>query len=287
MRVVKTIKHLRQILSQARLKGQKIGFVPTMGYLHEGHLSLMRQARQECAVCVVSIYVNPKQFGPHEDFKHYPRDIKRDATMVKKENVDILFIPSDNVIYSNSYLTYIDVEKMSDRLCGKYRPGHFKGVATIVAKLLNMVRPDIMYLGQKDAQQVLILRTMVADLNFPVSIRVVPTVRAKDGLAISSRNVYLSSDQRLQAPVLYRALKSARVCVREGERRASYITGMIRRIITQYSDGKIQYVECVDAYTLEPLKMLKGKVLIALSTTFGKTRLIDNVTVSVKKSKKI
>ena len=287
MRVVKTIKYLRQILSQARLKGQKIGFVPTMGYLHEGHLSLMRQAHQECDVCVVSIYVNPKQFGPHEDYRDYPRDIKRDATMVKKENVDILFIPSDNVIYPNGYLTYIDVEKMSDRLCGKYRPGHFKGVATIVAKLLNMVRPDIMYLGQKDAQQVLILRTMVADLNFPVSIRVVPTVREKDGLAISSRNVYLSSDQRVQAPVLYRALKSAIVRVREGERRASYITGMIRRIITPYSDGKIQYVECVDAYTLEPLKMLKGKVLIALSATFGKTRLIDNVTVSVKKSKKI
>jgi len=287
MRVVKTIKHLRQILSQARLKGQRIGFVPTMGYLHEGHLSLMRRAKKECDVCVVSIYVNPKQFGPQEDFKNYPRAVKRDTTMAKKENVDILFIPSDNVIYSNRYLTYIDVEKISGGLCGQYRPGHFKGVATVVAKLLNMVCPDIMYLGQKDAQQVVVLKTMVADLNFSVTIRVLPTVREKNGLAVSSRNVYLSQEQRAQAPVLYRALKRALVRVRAGECRASYITGMISRMIKQYSDGKIQYVECVDAYTLEPLKMLKGKVLIALSVTFGKTRLIDNVTVSVKKPRKI
>ena len=149
MRIVKTIKQLRQILDEARRKGQKIGFVPTMGYFHEGHLSLMRRAKKECDICVVSIYVNPKQFGPKEDLSRYPRDIKRDATMIKKENVDILFIPSDNVVYPNCYLTYIDVEKISNTLCGKYRPGHFKGVATVVAKLLNMVQPDVMYLGAK------------------------------------------------------------------------------------------------------------------------------------------
>src|SRR5665213_1788870 len=167
MRVIKTIKKLRQILNEARRKGHKIGFVPTMGYFHEGHLSLMRQARKECDICVVSIYVNPKQFGPKEDLSQYPRDIKRDATMIHKENVDILFIPSDNDVYPNGYLTYIDVEKISDALCGKFRPGHFKGVATVVVKLLNMVQPDVMYLGQKDAQQAVVLKQMAADLNFP------------------------------------------------------------------------------------------------------------------------
>jgi len=287
MRIVKTIKQLRAILSRERSKGQKIGFVPTMGYFHEGHLSLMRRAKKECDLCVVSIYVNPKQFGPKEDLGRYPRDIKRDATMIAKENVDILFIPSNNVIYPNCYLTYIDVEKISGWLCGKFRPGHFKGVATIVAKLLNIVAPDIMYLGQKDAQQVAVLKTMVADLNFPVSIRVVPIVREKDGLALSSRNVYLTLSQRAEAPVLYRALKEAVVRSGAGEYRGSKITGMIKMNIKSHSHGKIQYVECVDADTLEPLKMLKGKVLIALSVTFGKTRLIDNVTFSIKEQRKV
>jgi pantoate--beta-alanine ligase len=258
-----------------------------MGYFHEGHLSLMRQAKKECDLCVVSIYVNPKQFGPREDLGRYPRDIKRDATMIAKENVDILFIPSNNVIYPNCYLTYIDVEKISGWLCGRFRPGHFRGVATIVAKLLNIVAPDFMYLGQKDAQQVVVLKTMVADLNFPVRIRVVPIVREEDGLALSSRNVYLSGPQRAEAPVLYRALKQAVVRSRAGELRTTKIAGIIRAIINAHSHGNIQYVECVDADTLEPLKMLKGKVLIALSVTFGKTRLIDNVTFSIKESSKV
>ncbi|MBF0503766.1 MAG: pantoate--beta-alanine ligase [Candidatus Omnitrophica bacterium] len=282
MRIVRTIEHLRQLLREPRRKGQKIGFVPTMGYLHEGHLSLIRRAVKECSVCVVSIYVNPKQFGVREDLSRYPRDIKHDATMIEKENVDILFIPSDNVIYPNGYLTYIDVEKISDLLCGKYRPGHFRGVATIVAKLLNIVLPDVMYLGQKDAQQAVILKQMALDLNFSVCVHVLPTVREKDGLAASSRNVYLSKDQRAQAPVLYRALKSAANHIKAGERRASYLNGLISRMIRQYSDGNIQYVACVDAGTLKPLKTLKGQVLIALSVLFGKIRLIDNVIVSIK-----
>jgi pantoate--beta-alanine ligase len=283
MRVVKTIKQLRQILSEIRRKGQKIGFVPTMGYFHEGHLSLMRRAKKECDICVVSIYVNPKQFGPKEDFSRYPRDIKRDVMMIEKENVDILFIPSDNVVYPNCYLTYIDVGEISKTLCGKIRPGHFKGVATVVAKLLNMVQPDLMYLGQKDAQQVAVLSRMVADLNFPTCIRVVSTVREKNGLAMSSRNVYLTPLERSQAPVLYRALKGAVMSIKAGERSASRITGIIHKMIKQYSNGKIQYVACVDADTLEPLKILKGKVLIALSVLFNRTRLIDNVIASIKK----
>jgi pantoate--beta-alanine ligase len=287
MRVVKTIKQLRQILNEVRRKGQKIGFVPTMGYFHEGHLSLMRRAKKECEICVVSIYVNPKQFAPHEDFSRYPRDIKRDMTMARKENVDILFIPSDNVVYPNSSLTYIDVERISKTLCGKVRPGHFKGVAEVVAKLLNMVQPDVMVLGQKDAQQVAVLSKMIADLNFPVSILVAPTVREKDGLAMSSRNVFLTAEERSQAPVLYRALKSTVLRIQAGERAASKITGVIHQIITRHSNGKIQYVACVDADTLEPLKILKGKVLIALSVFFGKIRLIDNVIVPIKNPRKI
>ncbi len=287
MHIVKTIKNLRQILHQVRRKGQKIGFVPTMGYFHEGHLSLMRQAKKECDICVVSVYVNPKQFGPKEDLGRYPRDIKRDTMMIKKENVDILFIPSDNVVYPNCYLTYIDVEKISNTLCGQYRPGHFKGVATVVAKLLNMVQPDVLYLGQKDAQQVVVLKTMAADLNFPVGIRVVPTAREKDGLAMSSRNIRLSSQERAQAPVLYKALKDAARHIKAGEGSVSKIIGRIQKTITQYSSGKIQYVACVDADTLEPLKILKGNILIALAVFFGKTRLIDNVIIPIKKSNKV
>ncbi len=286
MHVVKTIKHLNRILGKARRQGLTIGFVPTMGYFHEGHLSLMRRAKKECDICVVSIYVNPKQFGPYEDLKFYPRDIKRDLKIVKKENVDILFIPSDNVVYPDRYLTYIDVEKISSLLCGKYRPGHFRGVATIVAKLLNMVRPDIMYLGQKDAQQAAVLKAMVADLNFPVSVHVVPTLRESDGLAQSSRNVFLSKAERAQAPVLYRALSSAAMRMKTGERRSSFLSGMVRRTIKRWSHGKIQYVACVNADTLEPLKVLQGKVLLAASVIFGKTRLIDNVIVSIKASGK-
>ena len=287
MRVVKTIKQLRGILNEVRRKGQKIGFVPTMGYFHEGHLSLMRRAKKECEICVVSIYVNPKQFAPHEDFSRYPRDIKRDMTMARKENVDILFIPSDNVVYPNSSLTYIDVERISNTLCGKVRPGHFKAVATVVAKLLNMVQPDVMVLGQKDAQQAAVLSKMIADLNFPVSVLIAPTVREKDGLAASSRNVFLTAEERSQAPVLYKALKGAVMRIQTGERAASKITGIIHQKIAQRSKGKIQYVACVDADTLEPLKILKGKVLIALSVFFGKTRLIDNVIVPIKNPRKI
>jgi len=287
MRIVKTITKLRQILDGARRKGQKIGFVPTMGYFHEGHLSLMRRAKKECDICVVSIYVNPKQFGPQEDLSSYPRDIKRDSEKIKKENVDILFIPSDNVVYPHCYLTYIDVERITNTLCGQWRPGHFKGVATIVAKLLNIVSPDVMYLGQKDAQQVVVLKTMVADLNFPVLVRVVPTARDKDGLALSSRNVHLSLKERAQAPVLYRALERAVLRIGAGERSGARTIGLIQRIITRQSGGKIQYVACVDADTLEPLKILKGKVLIALAVFFGKTRLIDNVIISIKNESKI
>jgi pantoate--beta-alanine ligase len=282
MRIVKKIKILRRLLDDARRKGRRIGLVPTMGYFHEGHLSLMRRCRKECDLCVVSIYVNPKQFGPSEDFGRYPRDFGRDAEMIRKENVDILFIPSDNDVYPERYLTYVDVEKVSGMLCGKSRPGHFKGVATVVAKLLNMAAPHVMVLGQKDAQQAVVLRQMVKDLNFPVRVIVSPTVRESDGLAMSSRNVYLTPQQRSQAPVLYRSLREAARRIRNGERSAFKIAGLIEKDIARHSSAKIQYVACVDADTLEPLKSLAGRVLIALSVFFNTTRLIDNVIITLE-----
>jgi pantoate--beta-alanine ligase len=286
MRIVTTIKQLQKSLNEARKKGRTIGFVPTMGYFHEGHLSLMRCAKKENDFCVVSIYVNPAQFGPKEDFKKYPRDLKRDSSMIAKENVDILFIPSNNDIYPNRYLTYIDVENISKTLCGAFRPGHFKGVATIVAKLLNIVQPNAMYLGQKDAQQVVVLKTMVRDLNFPVKIKVVETMRETDGLAMSSRNKYLSSQDRIEATVLYKALLEARKQIKAGERSASKIKAVIKSLVQKKSEGKIQYVECVDANTLETLKRLEGQVLIALAVFFGKTRLIDNIIIPIHDASK-
>lgn len=285
MQVVKTIAQLQHILCQASQKGKTIGFVPTMGYFHEGHLNLMRQAKKNCDICVVSIFVNPKQFGPKEDLGKYPRDFTHDASLCLKENVDILFFPTDNEIYPNRYLTYIDVENISNVLCGAFRPGHFKGVATVVAKLLNIVQPDVMFLGQKDAQQVAVIKAMVRDLNFPVEIKVVPTTREKDGLAMSSRNVYLTPKEREEAVVLYQSLKAAQVRIKAGERSAAKIIKGIETQIRKQSQGKIQYVACVNAQTLEPLTKLEGQVLIALAVFFGLTRLIDNVLIPINDKK--
>ncbi len=281
MRIVKSIDQLRIIIANYRRENKTIGFVPTMGYFHEGHLSLMREAKKHNDICVVSIYVNPTQFGPKEDFKKYPRDIRRDSSMLKKENIDILFVPSDNAIYPESYLTYIDVGKISSTLCGYFRPGHFRGVATVVAKLLNIVSPDVLYLGQKDAQQVVVLKAMVEDLNFPVQVKIVATMREVDGLAMSSRNKYLSDEHRQEASVIYRALVQAKQRIKAGERSSTKITAQIRAMIQKQSSGKIQYVQCVDTKSLQALKVLKGDVLIALAVFFGKTRLIDNVIIPI------
>ncbi len=279
MRIVKDIKLLRKFLDQARAKGQRIGFVPTMGFFHEGHLALMRQAKKENDICVVSIYVNPKQFGPKEDLRSYPRDIKRDSSLMIKENVDICFLPPDNEIYPSGYLTYIDVLAMTDVCCGRFRPGHFKGVATIVTKLLNIINPQVMYLGAKDAQQAAVLKTVVKDLNIPVKVSVMPTVREHDGLAMSSRNVYLTPQERDQASVLYQALTLARNNIINGERSPSKIKSAVIKLVSTKTLAKLQYVECVDAVTLKPLQRLEGKILVALAVYFGKTRLIDNVTI--------
>jgi len=277
MRIITDIAKLRKALTAARRKGKRIGFVPTMGCLHEGHLSLMDACRRENGLTVVSIFVNPAQFSPTEDFAAYPRQKKRDVLLAKKRNVDIIFYPSIKTIYPKRYLTYIDVKKITQTLCGHSRPKHFRGVTTVVAKLLNIVLPDVLYLGQKDAQQCVVIRQMTTDLNFPVQVKVLPTVREKDGLAMSSRNAYLTPKQRREATVLYRSLRQARQQVARGERRAATVTKNIRRLIRQDSKGRIEYVACVAADTLEPVKTLKGHILIALAVRFGKARLIDNI----------
>ena len=282
MQVIRSIAKIRSILTKARLKKKSIGFVPTMGALHEGHLSLFRRCRKENDCAVVSIFVNPLQFAPTEDFASYPREQKRDIFLTKKENIDIVFYPSVKEIYPKSFLTNIRVEKITETLCGKFRPGHFHGVATVVAKLLNIVTPDVLYLGQKDAQQCVVIQQMVRDLNFAVTVKVLPTIREKDGLAMSSRNKYLTSQQRRQAPILYKSLCLAKQEILSGQRSASRLKDFMRQTIKTNSSAKIDYVECVNAQTLEPLKILKNDVLIALAAWFGQARLIDNITLKVK-----
>ena len=279
MKILRSVKTVQKFILQAKKKGKSIGFVPTMGALHEGHLSLVRRCRNANDLTVTSIFVNPKQFGPREDFKRYPRDGEKDKFLLQKNKVDILFYPSVEEIYPRGYRTYVEVEGLDRVLCGRIRPRHFKGVTTVVAKLLNVVLPDTLYLGAKDAQQVVILKKMIQDLGFPISVQICPTVREKDGLAMSSRNVYLSDSDRQQVPVLYQSLHDAKRLIRRGERRASKITQSIRHMIHQHTQGAINYIECVSAENLAPLKVLKGNVLIAVSVTFGKTKLIDNISV--------
>ena len=287
MRLIQNINTLQKYLEKLRNQGKTIGFVPTMGCFHEGHLSLMREAKKTRDICVVSIYVNPKQFGLNEDLSNYPRDFNRDSSLARKENVDILFTASDNDIYPKGYLTLLDVKGVSDVLCGAYRPGHFQGVATIVAKLLNMVGPCTMYLGAKDAQQVIVLQQMVKDLNFPVRVKIGKTIREKDGLAFSSRNVFLSPKERQQASCLFQSLEAAKGDVLKGIRHPKDILMHMQSIIKQQSLAKVQYIACVNAVDLQPLIVLNGEVLIALAVYFGKTRLIDNVVIKIHGSKKI
>ncbi len=252
-----------------------------MGFLHQGHLSLLRQSKKENDISVLSIFVNPLQFGDNEDYEKYPRDKKRDELFAKKEKIDIIFYPSIEEMYSSDYLTFVNVDRLSQTLCGQSRPGHFRGVTTVVAKLTNSVLPDVIYLGQKDAQQSVIIQKMINDLNWPVRIKILPTVRDQDGLALSSRNRYLSKIERHQASCLYESLKKAETLIRKGEQGSGAICRFIKKNIANYHLAKIDYVACVDAKTLQPLKVLKGSVLIALGVFIGKTRLIDNMVVNV------
>lgn len=277
MITIRGIKQISDYSRKARLRGRRIGFVPTMGALHEGHLSLIRQARKDNDLVVVSIFVNPAQFGPKEDFRKYPRTFSRDARLCKNSGVDVIFYPGIAQMYPEGYRTYVSVEELCDCLCGRSRPGHFKGVATVVAKLFNIVQPDTAYFGAKDAQQSVIIRKMIQDLNIPVEIRVMPTVREGSGLALSSRNVYLSVNETKDALILSRALSFAEYLIKNGLKDADRVISAMKQLIRKKRSAKIDYVSIVDPETLEPVKKISGNELITLAVYIGKTRLIDNI----------
>jgi len=262
------------------LKGRKIGFVPTMGALHEGHLSLVRRSKQENDITVVSIFVNPIQFGPNEDFNRYPRDFDGDFNKLQNEGVDILFYPDIASIYPEGYSTYVEVKGLSDKLCGAFRPGHFKGVATIVTKLFNIVKPKRAYFGQKDYQQSIIIRRMVKDLNLDVEIIVCPTVREEDGLAMSSRNSYLSGKEREAATIIYKTLTKASELIQSGIIDGVRIKNfMMEEIKKEPAVSSIDYVGVYDPETLDEIDIIKSEVVLAAAIFIGKTRLIDNIIV--------
>ena len=275
---------MQRIARSWRGKG-RVGLVPTMGYLHEGHLKLVRAARRQSRFVVVSIFVNPIQFGPKEDFRRYPRDFARDRRLLASAGADFIFYPGVKDMYPEGFATFVEVERLGDGLCGKSRPGHFRGVTTVVAKLFNIVLPDVAVFGAKDAQQAFVIRRMARDLCFHTRIVIMPTAREKDGLAMSSRNVYLTPEQRAEAPVLHRSLLLARRLIVQGERRAAKVKAAMRRMVRRESGGRIDYVEMVDTDELRPVKTIKGEVLVALAVCFGKPRLIDNVTVKIPNPK--
>ena len=276
-RVVTTARDMRGLAAAARAAGRRIGFVPTMGALHDGHLSLIARARAECDELVASIYVNPLQFGPREDFAAYPRDLGRDGALCRDAGVTILFAPAEGEIHLPDHRTWISVAGLEDVLCGRTRPGHFKGVATVVAKLFAIVQPHVAFFGEKDAQQLRIIRRMVRDLHLGVEIVGCPTVRAADGLALSSRNAYLSPAERLAAPVLHRALAAAAEAARAGETDAARLVAGVRAAIEAEPLVRLDYAEAVDDDTLEPVTAIRGRVLLAVAAYFGRARLIDNV----------
>lgn len=280
MQIVTHIAELKQKIREARARGNTIGVVPTMGYLHEGHLTLMRRARTEQGFVIATLFVNPLQFGPTEDYAVYPRDLSRDSALAESTGIDVLFAPSVDEMYpagNGRTLTFVDVEKITTFLCGASRPGHFRGVATVVTKLFNITEADVAYFGQKDAQQVAVIRRMVADLNMNVKIVPVPIVRESDGLALSSRNQFLSPAQRQAGLVLSRSLTRARALLEAGEKDSAVILSAMNELIRQEPMAELDYIAIVDTQTLEPLKQISGDALVALAARFGKTRLIDNL----------
>jgi pantoate--beta-alanine ligase len=281
MKVVTGVAGMKALARQWKREGKKVGFVPTMGYLHEGHLSLVRASKKRADVTVVSIFVNPAQFGPDEDFKKYPRDLGKDSAYLEKGGVDCLFYPDAAEIYPPGYRTYVEVHGLQDKLCGKSRPGHFRGVATVVLKLFDIVGPDLAFFGAKDAQQVLIIEKMAADLDIGVEVVTCPLVREPDGLALSSRNAYLSPDERKAALVLSISLRWAERAIGAGERDPAKVISGIRSVIEAEPLARVDYVEAVDPADLEPLAGIGGDVLVALAVFIGSTRLIDNVRLHV------
>jgi pantoate--beta-alanine ligase len=278
VRTVRAISPLRQIVRAWRTAGRRIGFVPTMGALHEGHLSLVRRARRENDEVVVSVFVNPTQFGPTEDLTRYPRPFARDAALCRKAGVSALFSPDPPELYSAEYQTWVTVDTLSVPLCGRFRPGHFRGVATVVLKLLNIVQPDRVYFGEKDFQQLRVVQQMVKDLNVPVDVVACPTVREPSGLALSSRNLALSMEERLAAPLVRRALREAGQ-VLKSRRNVAQAKRAARTVLRKIPGGRIQYVDIVDPVSLGPPSRATGPYLLATAVYVGRTRLIDNLRV--------
>lgn len=281
--ILNSIAEVRKALAPHRRQHQRIGFVPTMGYLHEGHLSLIRKAREECDIVVVSIFVNPTQFGPSEDYEKYPRDLDRDTSLAESVGTDYLFVPSVEELYPAGFQTWIEVTELSKKFEGVFRPHHFKGVTTIVGKLFNIVLPDKAYFGQKDYQQYLVIRRMVEDLHYPITIVLQPTIREQDGLAMSSRNVYLSPEERKNALCLYQALLTGRSLIEQGERNRWAIEQQMQKVIEQVREARIDYVAVADAETLEqPEKLSPGmQTVLLIAVRFPSARLIDNMLVKV------
>jgi len=282
MQILTGIRETQDWAKAQRASGLKIGLVPTMGFLHEGHLTLVRNAREACDRVMVSIFVNPTQFGPGEDYDDYPRDLERDCALLEKEGADVVFAPSVKEMYPDGYNTYVEAfGEITSKLCARSRPHHFRGVTTVVSKLFNICVPDMGFFGWKDAQQLLILKKMVRDLNFPLEIRGVDIVREADGLALSSRNVYLSPENRAAALVLSRSLQTVRERIAAGERNAAVLKDWLHGAIEQEPAAEIDYVEIVETSELRDIEQLSGQVLIAVAVKFDKTRLIDNIMVEV------
>lgn len=277
MEIVNKIDELFVTRDGIRSRGGRLGLVPTMGALHEGHLSLIRAAKAKSDVVASSIFVNPTQFGPNEDFSRYPRDLEKDLALLERDGVDLVFVPSVEEMYPQQSVTWVAVEGLSDRLCGKSRPGHFRGVATVVAKLFNIVEPDLAFFGQKDAAQLAVIRRMVRDLNMPVQIEVCPIVREPDGLALSSRNAYLSPEQRQDALVLFRSLLRVRELFADGERNPAILIKAAKNVLSGSSAVRLDYFEIVDPDELTPLALINQPALVAVAAFVGNTRLIDNI----------
>lgn len=281
MEILRYVKEIKAKTNELKKQGKSIGFVPTMGYLHKGHISLIEKAKKENDIVIVSIFVNPTQFGPNEDYKKYPRDMERDSLLCKEAGTDIIFNPSALEMYPTSYMTYIDVENITHRLCGKSRPGHFKGVTTVVNKLFNITQANKAYFGQKDAQQVAVLQKMVEDLNMNIEIIPCPIVREADGIAMSSRNVYLTEEERKAASILHKTLLMAENYIKNGMKNVEELENLLIKNIKSEALASIDYVEIVNAKTLTDIKTLENEILIALAVYFGKTRLIDNLRMEV------
>ncbi len=283
MELAKTITSVREKVKAARNKGKKIGLVPTMGALHIGHIALIERAVKDCDFVVVSIFVNPTQFCPGEDLENYPRPLGADLEICKEAGADLVFAPTAEQMYGTASLTWVTVEKLTEPLCGRFRPGHFRGVTTVCAKLFNIVQPDVAYFGQKDGQQALVIKKMVADLNMPLKIVVCPTVREPDGLAVSSRNQYLNPQQKKDATLIYQSLQKCEKSVQDGITDTKSIIAEMREILSRAPAIQIEYVSILDAETLDEIASIDRQVLAAVAVRIGQARLIDNILVDAKK----